>query len=483
MADANGKVEALVAENAELRAHLAARDELIASLQARVEELEARLRMDSTNSSRPPSSDGYAKKPNRAQRRAEGRSQGKQPGAPGSHLARVATPDSVVVHRPERCGDCGAGLGRAPVEGVEARQVFELPPTALVVTEHRAERRRCGCGSLNRAAFPVGVGAPTQYGPGVRALVAYLCAHQHLPYDRTAQLLADCFGAPVSTGTLVGIMASAAAVLAGFRETVRSQLAAAPLAHFDETGARVAGSLHWVHSASTAALTHYGVHPRRGRAAMEASGVLPGFGGVAVHDGFLPYKGWPCTHALCNAHHLRELSGAAEAPGQGWAGDMAALLLEIKGAVDQAKGAGAAALAPRALARYRRRYRAILAAGHVANPVPVRTGRRGPIGRSKPANLLARLDRFRDDVLRFAADFGVPFDNNQAERDIRMVKLQQKISGSWRTTEGAERFLVVRGYLSTARKQGQHVLTALRRVFEGDPWQPSLGPAWSASGP
>lgn len=473
MVDANDEVRALLAENARLRELNATQADAIAALTARVAELERRLRMDSTNSSKPPSSDGYAKKPNRAQRRAEGRRQGKQPGAPGAHLAALPTPDAVVTHRPECCGDCGADLADAPVEGVEARQVFELPPTRLVVTEHRAERRRCRCGRPTKAAFPEGVAAPTQYGPGVRALVAYLCAHQHLPCDRTAQLLADCFSAPVSTGSIVNMVAECAEGLAPFDDAVADRIASSPVAHFDETGARVAGTLHWVHSASTAGLTRYGVHPRRGKDGMEAAGVLPRFGGTAVHDGYPPYRHFGCAHALCNAHHLRELAAAAEIDGQGWAADMAELLVELGKTVDRARAAGAEGLPADVLRRYRRRYRRIVAAGRAANPPPtVRTGRRGPIARSPAANLLARLDTRQDEVLRFAADFAVPFDNNRAERDIRMVKLQQKISGCWRTTSGAERFLVVRGYVSTLRKQSLPVLDSLRQVFEGNPWMP-----------
>jgi transposase len=285
-------LEATVAVQAavivELRAANAEQVRLIVTLQARVAELERRLGKDSSNSSRPPSSDGL-RKPARAARGADGRAEdrrpGKQPGAPGAHLAQVAQPDEVAWHAPERCGGCGADLAGAPVAGVEARQVFDLPPLGLRVTEHRAERRRCACGATTQAGFPEHARAAACYGPGVRALVCYLCVHQHLPVDRAAQLLADVLGASVATGTLAAVVAEGAAALEGFVEVVRAGLAVAPVAHFDETGARVAGRLHWVHSASTSLLSLFTVHPKRGKVAMDQAGCCPGL------------AGWRCTTA------------------------------------------------------------------------------------------------------------------------------------------------------------------------------------------
>jgi transposase len=463
---------------AELRAANAEQARLIAALQARVGELERRLGKDSSNSSKPPSSDGL-RKPARAERRADERAvrrrPGKQPGAPGAHLAQVPQPDEVVWHVPDRCGGCDAELAGAPLAAVETRQVFDLPPLRLQVTEHRAQRRRCGCGTTTAAAFPDHARAAACYGPGVRALVGYLCVHQHLPVDRAAQLLGDVLGASVATGTLASVVAEGAAGLAGFAEVVRQGLAAASVAHFDETGARVAGRLHWVHSASTSLLTLLTVHAKRGQQAMAAAGVLPGFAGVAVHDGWAPYWRFEhATHALCGAHLLRELEAIANEPGQGWAAGMAELLVDSKLAADRARAAGCGRVDDDARVRLRGRYHRLLTDGQAANPPP-RTARRGR--RSPAANLLARLDRHRDEVLRSLDDTRVPFDNNQAERDLRMVKLQQKISGCWRTLTGAEAFLILRSYVSTARKHGMNPLTALRRLFDGHPWLPTpVGP-------
>jgi transposase len=478
---------------ARLQAEIVARDAIIATLEARISqldahvvELQARLRANSSNSSKPPSADGLAKgppRPDRAGRRTAKagtrRKPGGQPGAPGAHLAQVEHPDVVVVHVPDRCLRCGGKLADAPVVDAEARQVHDLPRLGLLVTEHRAERRRCGCGMVTAVRFPDWVRAPACYGPGVRAAVAYLHGQQHLPVERTAQALADLVGAEVASGTVAAILGECADGLADFIDAVRSQLAAAPVAHFDETGARVAGRLHWLHSACTDRLSLFTVHPKRGRQAMDAAGVLPGFQGVAVHDGWSSYAHYQqATHARCNAHHLRELAGVATLPGQrAWATGMAALLIEAKWAVGRAVAAGTDQLDPRRLDHYRARYQAIIAEGWRANPQPAATrtpgDRAGRRRRSKAANLLARLDDHREEVLRFATDLRVPFDNNQAERDIRMAKLQQKISGGWRTLAGAQRFCRLRSYVATARKQQVGVLGALRRVFEGDPWLPA----------
>jgi transposase len=400
-----------------LRAVNAEQTRLIAQLRGRVAELERWLAKDSSTSSKPPSSDGLAKRPAPTrQRRTGGRRPGKQPGTPGAHLAQVPQPDQVVVHAPERCAGCGGDLTLAVVCGVEARQVFDLPPLRLGVAEHRAERRVCGCGTVTQAVFPAAARAAACYGPGVRALVAYLLVHQHLPVERAAGLLGDVLGARVATGTLAAVIVQGAAGLDGFTQAVREQLAGAEVAHFDETGARVAGRLHWVHTACTTTLSLFTVHPRRGRMAMDAAGVLPEFRGVAVHDGWSPYWSYTkATHALCNAHHLRELDAVAAEPGQAWAGELAEWLSMACFEATRANAAGADRLEPAILAGLRGRYDQIIVKGHAANPPPRPPRRRGLPKRSAAANLLTRLDTHRGEVLRFLHDLRVPFTNNQAE--------------------------------------------------------------------
>jgi transposase len=401
---------------AELRAVNAAQAQAIATLEARVAELERRLGKDSSNSSKPPSSDGLRKPPRTKQRggeRAEGRRKpGKQPGAPGAHLARVPQPDQVIWHVPDRCQGCCAELAGAVVEGVEARRVFDLPPLRLAVAEHRTQRRRCACGTVTQGCFPAEARAAACYGPGIRALCCYLLVHQHLPVDRAAQLLADLLGAPLSTGTLAAVLAEGAAGLGGFVQVAREQVAAAPVAHFDETGARVAGRLHWVHSASTSRLSLFTVHAKRGTLAMDAAGVLPSFHGVAVDDGWSPYWHYEVTHALCGAHLLRELDAVSDEPGQGWAAGMAELLADAKTQADRARAAGAERVDDGVRARLRGRYQRLLADGQAANPPP-QAARRGRLRRSPAANLLGRLDRHRVEVLRFLDDLRVPFDTTR----------------------------------------------------------------------
>jgi transposase len=453
---------------ARLDTALAERDSRIEELTRRVAELEALLRKNSRTSSKPPSSDGPLKPPPRSRRGRSDRASGKQPGDPGFTLRQVSVPDEVVVHRPDRCGGCERPLLRAPVVSVEARQVFDLPPVVVRVVEHRLQHRRCRCGVVTMAGAPVGVGGPVQYGPRVRAIGAYLVGYQHLPYERACETLADLLGVGMSTGTLVAVMTRTAGGLTPFLSTVRAKLAAAPVAHFDETALRVAGGGAWVHSASTDKLSLFTVHPSRGHEAMHAAGVLPVFTGVAVHDGYTPYRRYGLAHGLCNAHHLRELAAVVDAdPAQTWASDPARLLGEIHATVRHARDVGADGLHERLLDTYRHRYEAIISVGKTANPTPTGHGARTPA-----ANLLARLSGFWRDVLRFAYDLRVPFDNNLAERDIRMVKLRQKISGCLRSFPGAETFCAIRSYLSTARKHGINALDALTQLHQDQAWLP-----------
>ena len=456
-----------------LGAVLAGRDRLIAELSGRITVLETQLAKNSQNSSKPPSTDVFVKPPPRSLRQSSGRKPGKQPGEKGSRLERRADPDEIIVHVPSACSSCGSDLGGAPVLGQQTRQVFDLPPIMLRTVEHQAQRRVCSCGTVTVALFPAEATAPTCYGPGVAALGAYLLGRQHLPVDRAAEMMADCFGAPVSTGWLASLLPTAAGKLDGFLTSTRTGLQGAEVAHFDETGGRVAGKLKWIHVACTKSLTLYHLASGRGKDSIDAGGVLPHFTGVAIHDGLTSYRKYPVEHGLCAAHHLRELAGMAEATGQGWPTELADLLVEMHVAVQTSKAEGNTALPTQKLAAYRRRYQKLVDDGQRQNPPPPRTGKRGRPALGPVGALLRRLDVYADDVLRFATDFRVEFTNNQAEQDVRMVKLQQKISGGWRSPVGADAFLAVRSYLSTARKQGQGALEVLWAVFTGNPWMPA----------
>ena len=473
MGSSSDEVERLSGLLVEKDAEIARLHATVAVLLTRVDELETLLGRNSKNSSMPPSAEGFAKPPVTPNRAARRRRPGKQPGDQGHRLEPVEHPDRVVIHSPQRCGRCAKDLTDVVVLKEEVRQVFDLPEVRAVVTEHRVETKRCSCGVVTAAAFPLEALGPTCYGPGVRALLTYLVVAQHLPIERASEVFKECCGITVSTGFAASLIGEAGANLDAFVAATREALRQSPILHLDETGARVAGRLGWVHSASTSSLTSYLFHRRRGRVAMDEFGVLPGYRGVAVHDGWTPYRRYDATHQLCNAHHLRELRAVFEA-GQGWADELATLLVATYDQVQAARAAGKCSLPPRTLYSLTRRYDELVVAGRLANPPPVRTGKQGRPSRTKAANLAERLSRYRDDVLRFATDFSSPFDNNLAERDLRMVKLQQKISGCYRTEAGATNYLAIRSYVSTVRKQGINALGALRDLFEGKPFMPGV---------
>lgn len=449
-------------------------EERIRRLEARFTELEARLAQNSRNSSRPPSSDGLRKPPPRSLRGSSGRKPGGQPGHPGNTLQAVAKPDQVKVHALTRCpcGQCGGvSLLGQPVLDHERRQVFDLPALQLSVTEHQAEIKRCPLsGRKVSAAFPAGVVAPVQYGPNFRGLTLYLFHQQLLPFDRLRQTCLDLFGQPLSLGTLTQTSRSAHDALAPVESAVIHGIIQAAVVHVDESGLRVAGSLHWLHVACTPELTHYGVHANRGAEAMDALGVLPQCRQWLVHDHWKPYFKYKALHALCNQHLLRELKFLAEELHEAWARELSTFLIEWKNdprallGLDQVQFDQAHA-----------RYRAIVRRGRRDHPR--RRAGQGRSAQDKATNLLDRLEDYDLSVLAFLIDPEVPFTNNQGEQDIRMIKVKQKISGCFRTLAGAQVFARIRGYLSTCRKQGHNLWEACRRLSLGQPFMPSVAPS------
>jgi transposase len=345
---------------------------------------------------------------------------------------------------------CEGDLSDAEIVSLERRQVFEAPRTRAHVTEHQLVKLRRSCGCETKAAAPPEATAPACYGPGVRALAVYLSVYQHVPYDRLGEIFADVLSMPVSVGAIKAMVAEAGGGLGLFLDVVADLLKDAPAVHFDETGGRVEGSLHWIHVASSSLYTLLSCHKRRGTVAMDDIGVIAKMTGVAVHDGWKPYRSYDVVHALCNAHHIRELAGVVEHFDQDWADQMIDLLLDAKDAVEQAMAEGSTRLEDRTVHSIRVRYGKLIAKGRVANDQPSEKVD-GKWFQNTACNLLDRLDAYRDDVHRFSTNFDVPFDNNQGERDIRMVKLQQKISGSWRTKAGADHFCAIRSYAATWR--------------------------------
>lgn len=467
----------LLTQTQVLNEHLERR---VRQLEGRVRELEGRLAKDSHNSSKPPSSDGLGRQrpKTRSLRRRSGKKPGGQLGHRGDTLRLVATPDERVEHRPLVCVHCHASLPADTLVVVrERRQVHDLPPPRLVVREHQVLHVRCAqCGQVSAGSFPPEVASRAQYGPRLRALAVYLVGQQFIPYARVRALLREGYHLQVSTGSVVAWMQQAAAALEPVEQQIRSALQHAAVLHNDETGVRQAGMLAWAHVASTARLTHYAVHAKRGHEATDAIGILPGYRGVSVHDGWSAYPPYTtCRHALCNVHHLRELTFLEEEQQQGWAADLKQLLHEMRAATEQARQQGQRQLDTAARDALVARYDALLAAGLAANPPPDRNPRRrGRIAQSPARNLLARLLLGKAQVLAFLDDLRIPFDNNQAERDLRMLKVQQKVSGSFRSARGATAFARLRGYLSTLRKQGHALLAALEALFAGQPLYPAF---------
>jgi transposase len=476
VAELAAHLEGLSAQVATLEAEDAALRTENAALATENAALRARLGTNSRNSSKPPSSDGPGVKPRpKSQRVPGGRKPGGQPGHLGHTLHVVDEPDEVRVHTPAHCRACGHSLEGVPAVRRERRQVVDLPPVRVRIIEHQAETKCCpGCGAETSGEFPAGVAAPAQYGPGVATVAVYLNQAQLLPLGRTGEVLAEVFGCPIAEGTLERAVGECHKQLAEAEAAIKRGVEAAGVAHFDETGLNIGGKGAWLHVASTASLTFYAAHPKRGREALDAIGVLPEFRGRAVHDGLRSYWQYEqCAHALCNAHHLRELTFVEEQLGQGWAKELKDLLREIKHAVDKAREHGLDGLSADVKGEFERRYEAILAAGLKANPPPEPTGKRGRPKRGKAGSLVDRLRAHKGATLAFMEDFAIPFDNNQAERDIRMAKARQKISGCFRTTTGADRFCRIRGYISTLRKQGIPVLAALRKAILGAPPMPA----------
>jgi transposase len=480
-------------ERISLRAQLAQRDELIQQQQAvlreqnvliehlreqhgrLVEQVKALQEQQASDSHLPPSSDRFGRKPKSLRKKSE-KPSGGQPGHPGSSLHWSCSPDEVVEHHVLICEACQQDLHAVAACHVERRQVVDVPAPRLIVREYRAEQKQCPvCQHITAAPFPHEAAAPIQYGPTVAATAVYLTQQQLVPLARTCEVLRDLWGDQMSEGTLCELTQKCAAQVVQVEQQIKETLIQAEVIHQDETGLRVAGKRHWVHVTCTPTLTHYQVQKSRGQAALEASGILPAFSGVSIHDGWASYFLYPCAHACCNVHLLRELLFLAEEHGCQWAADLKSLLLDMKEATQPARAQGKHWLDPLEVADWEGQFLRILDEGDLAHPRATSPpGTRGRCKQSAARNLLDRVRKYQHAFLCFLEDRRVDFDNNLAERDVRMVKLQQKISGCFRTVTGAQAFSRIRGYLSTVRKQDLPLLSPLQATFCGHPVLPSL---------
>ena len=477
------EVQQLRAENKQLKREVQELREKLTVAEAQIKHLVELLGQNSHNSSWPSSRDKGRQKPkSKSLRPQTERKAGGQEGHEGHTLEFNPKPDYIETHRPAHCDHCQAPLPEEIVAGkVAKRQVFELPPLRYVTIEHQAETIICPCcGEATTGEFPADVTNPVQYGSQVKRLAVYLRNEQFIPYERERQMLADLFELPISTGSLQNFLETAAENVKPATEAIKEAVKKAEVGNADETGFYISGKRAWLHTVSTPELTYYEPHQSRGKKATDAIGILPEFTGTLVHDNWATYfKYQLLLHALCNAHHLRELTALVENGQQQWAALMIVCLLSAKQLVAEAYQAGETELSVEQMHRIHQMYDAIVAFGLEENPLPdehpppVKRGRRK---KTKARNLVERFDKQQEAILRFVHDFKVPFDNNLAERDIRMMKVQQKISGSFRSWEGAEQFCSLRTYISTIRKQGLNVWEALGSLFDDDVLMPQLTP-------
>ena len=465
--DKDKLIQELSVKIIELEKHIIEQNKLIV-------ELRGKLGINSSNSSLPPSKDGFNKpKPNKntSTRDKSGKNSGGQAGHPGKTLNQVANPDEVVLHQPPSHCDCGLSLVDAQV--VETRQVFDIPPVKPVITEHQVFETVCQCGKVHRGQFPADVKATVQYGPVAKATAVSLTCQEMLPVNRTGKLMGTMFGLPMSDAAVLNAQNETGLLLSPIVDVIANALKTAPVLHADETVINVAGENKWMHIAATALLTWLGAHDKRGKEAFDALGILGEATGILIHDGLPSYRLFDeAVHGLCNQHHLRELKFVATQMNQEWAGHMMTLL---RTACHEVNVSATGVLPAERLAYFRLVYEVLLLDGEAVNPKAGKEpGKRGKAKQNKAYNLLLRLRGYGDDVWRFAYDSNVPFTNNIAEQAVRMNKVKQKISGCFRTMDGLQNFCIIRSYLATLHKQGKNIFEALIQAFDGAAPMPQL---------
>ena len=469
------------AEVAELKQQIEALKITVSTLMSKIAELEAKNKKNSSNSSKPPSSDGFQKpKATSSLREKSGRKSGGQKGHEGTTLELTENPDYIVEVKQQQECECGGSIITIE-DNVIIRQVTDIQKPKKVVIEYRAQDGICEqCGKIHKASFPKGVNGTTNYGQEVQATVTYLRQCQLLPIKRTTEIMKDLFELDVSQGTIEKASHEAYEKLEETEKLIKEEITGSDVVNFDETGMRVNGSQYWLHSAGTSGATLYTIHEKRGKEGMEAQGILPFFKGTAIHDHWKAYYHYMCSHSECNAHHLRHLKYLYEVIKQGWAGEMACLLLRIKRHVELSKLFGCDELPMDDIREYEQIYHAILSKGalslgmtdpYVYDEEKATNSKAMPKKRKKRTEserMVSRMSEYEQETLLFMYDFSVPFDNNAAEQAVRMPKLRQKISGCFRTTKGAKVFARIRSFITTTKKKGKNIYEGIKASFQGD---------------
>lgn len=459
----------------EVIAYIMTLHQIIESMDARIKALECRLNLNSYNSGKPPSSDGYARKNRKDSQSSSTRKKpGGQPGHKGKTLQQSPNPDHIEYYTSDFCSCCGKSLINGKITGIEKRQVYDLPPPPQIeITEHQSITILCcHCGTKSSGEFPSDVTQPVQYGSRIKSYMSYLVHYQLIPYGRATEVCSDLFGFSLSPGTIVNLTHGLSKKLHDFEDQVRDSLKNEPVIHNDETGLRIEGGLNWFHVTCTPNLTLYSIQKKRGTEAINEIGILPDFKGISVHDFWHPYLSYSCEHSFCCAHILRELIRVEEETGQKWPLQLIELLLQGKEFKEMYHHDGLM-IPPIIVNSIRDSYEEIILTGLAANPPPIPNfKKRGRTKKSFARNLLERLDTYRDEILRFIDNLIGPFDNNLAERDIRMMKVKMKISGGFRNYSTAVAVALIRSYISTIRKNGLNVIEEIMSAFDNKPWIP-----------
>ena len=448
---------------------------MVDKLEKRIKELESKLGMNSTNSSKPPSTDNKLTKPKKPSSSKSNKKRGAQVGHIGKNLRIVATPDNTKILLPTQCTCCNSSLKDIDSLKFEKRQLFDLPDIKMQVTEYRACSVECKeCHTINKASFPRNINATTQYGDNLKSFISYLNAYQMIPYERISQTIEDLTSHKISTGTIYNFLNTHYDRLEEFETILKESLLKESVLNSDETGVNIRAKLHWIHVTSSSVMTYYMLHQKRGKVAMDDMEIIPNYNGILVHDHWTPYNHYSCTHSYCNAHILRELNGITQKDGVAWSEDIHRLLTKMNIAVHKAKESAKTELSASQIKKFTKNYEKIIKSANNYYPPPDKTLKksRGRPKQEKGKNLLDRLSKYQTETLRFLNDFRVPFTNNLAERDLRMIKVKEKISGSFASFKGGEIFCRIKSYISTLKKNNISVLQGLRDALDGKSYVP-----------